>query len=358
MAILQKRTLKFAHHLIPLECDIYDAPDYPDDTPVLLFFFSGGLVSGSRAMVPPWLVQVSPPTLPKVPSPDEAQLTYHNRQTCLRRKWPLLSPDYRLLPQAKGEDLLQDAQAAFAFAQSYGGRPTPRRVIIAGASAGFVLAALIAHNLPTTTPSPLALLSITGIPTFQHPFFSSSRLIPPDPIAEDDVAQFLSLSPGDMTVGRHPWDQSAIFHLSWLLPSGMRNASFDPQHPPPPPPGNDGDPLRGMLYDYFLYENLFPDLVGTAVDPGFDWAQDTASWKLERWPMTIMIQGDADDDVDPDVCRDVASKLGRKAVLCVAEGKGHLFEKAKFLEDVESEEGLAAVTKAIAVLDEVVGGGT
>ena len=56
---LTKSTHTFATHEIPLECDVYEAPDYPTDSPVLLFFHSGGLVAGSRRNVPPWLVQVS-----------------------------------------------------------------------------------------------------------------------------------------------------------------------------------------------------------------------------------------------------------------------------------------------------------
>lgn len=200
------------------------------------------------------------------------------------------------------------------------------------------------------TPPPLALLSIAGIPTFHHLFFTSSRLLPPDPIPEDDVASYLSRSPEDLTVGRHPWDKLAIFHLESLLPDGKRKEEFDGTKAPLPP-GNDGPPERGLLYDYFLYENLFPDLIGgREVDRGFD------SPPEGKWPMTVMIQGDADDDVDPAVCRDVAGKLGERAMLLVAEGKGHLFERSKFWEEVEVEEGLVVVRKAVEALDEVVSG--
>lgn len=65
MASLTKSTHTFATHQLPLECDVYEAADYPDDSPVLLFFHSGGLVGGSRADVPPWLVQVKRISLPE-----------------------------------------------------------------------------------------------------------------------------------------------------------------------------------------------------------------------------------------------------------------------------------------------------
>ncbi|KAK0747171.1 Alpha/Beta hydrolase protein [Schizothecium vesticola] len=317
-APLEKKTVNFAHHQIPLECDVYDAPDYPSNTPVVLFFHSGGLVGGSRSMIPPWLVQ-----------------------TCHTRKWPLLSPSYRLLPQASGRDLLLDALAAYTFASSFSRTPSPRRIILAGASAGFLLPCLLAHNLPPppfppspSSPSPASLPSTT----------------PSSP--QDDVAPFLSRSPEDVTVGCHPWDRSGIFHLESLLPDGTRNPAFD-ETKAVLPPGNDGAPERGLLYDYFLYENLFPDLVGgRQVDAGFDSPPATG----ERWPVTVMIQGDADDDVDPGVCRDVAGKLGGRAMLFVAEGKGHLFERTKFWEEVEAEGGLVAVRRAVEALDGVVRG--
>lgn len=58
MEPLRKITYQYAHHDIPLECDVYDATNYTNDAPVFLFFHAGGLVWGDRTCVPPWLVQV------------------------------------------------------------------------------------------------------------------------------------------------------------------------------------------------------------------------------------------------------------------------------------------------------------
>lgn len=113
--MLTKTTHTYATRGIPLECDVYDADDYPASNPVFLFFHSGGLVGGARVCLPPWLAQV-----------------------CYQRKWSLISPSYRLLPQAGGQGLLEDASAAYEFARSWklNGSETKRRVIVGGASAG------------------------------------------------------------------------------------------------------------------------------------------------------------------------------------------------------------------------------
>ena len=55
---MPKSTFTYATHDVPLECDVYTTDDYPEDSPVLLFFHSGGLVAGGRQDIPPWLVQV------------------------------------------------------------------------------------------------------------------------------------------------------------------------------------------------------------------------------------------------------------------------------------------------------------
>ncbi|KAK3354058.1 Alpha/Beta hydrolase protein [Lasiosphaeria hispida] len=321
-ALLQKTTQVFAVHQIPLECDVYSADDYPADAPVFLFFHSGGLVCGAREAVPPWLVQ-----------------------TCYRRKWPLISASYRLLPQADGPALYDDAKAAFGFSQTLGGHV--RRVIAGGASAGFFLATLLAHY---ETPKPIALLSITGIPTFRHPFFNSSKLIPPDPITEDEIEPFVA---EPVSVGKSVANTLDVFDIDKLRPDGARNPIYKPTALPS---RLDQNSTRGLLYDYYLYNNMYCDLAGT-VDPGFLWPRE---FKVpSQWPVTIFIQGDQDVDVSPRVSIDVAAKLGQTAVYCEAKGQEHLFESRSFLDstDMNQNEGnpMAAVVRAIEALDKAVG---
>lgn len=56
---------------------------------------------------------------------------------CIQRKWPLISPSYRLLPQTGPNGLLEDVSAAYEFAQKWDAPDgLDRRVIVGGASGG------------------------------------------------------------------------------------------------------------------------------------------------------------------------------------------------------------------------------
>ncbi len=220
---------------------------------------------------------------------------------------------------------------------------------------GFFLATLIAHHL---TPKPLALLSITGISTFRHSFFNSSYLIPPEPIPELDVEQYLR---EPVSAGHSIFDPSAVFYPDQLLPDGSRNPDF--VRPAKVPAKYNQDPNRGLLYDYYLYENMFLALVDN-VDVGFDWAEDGTEEgraKLREWPVTVFVHGSGDDDVAPAVCQDAARKLGPgKGIYIEAKDQPHLFERTKYLEEIEQGEAgenpLRAVAKATAELDRIVQG--
>ncbi|KAF6807715.1 endomembrane protein 70-like protein [Colletotrichum sojae] len=319
----------YALHTIPLECDVYAAGDYPSTSPVFLYFHSGGLVTGSRAYVPPWLVQV-----------------------CFRNKWPLISASYRLLPQARASGLLEDARAAYAFARKWGtpeGAAAERKVVVGGGSAGFFMASLTAHHF---SPSPIALMSITGITTFRHRFFNSSVLLTPEPITEAQMANHLS-SP--VSVGTTSFNNPQVFHPDKLRPDGTKNTEFSFGTGPISIGGEDvnADEFpRGCLYDYYLHRNEFLGLVGE-IDPGYEWAKvdDAASKeRLAAWPPTTIIQGDADDDVDIAVSAHMAECLGEdKAKFFLAEGQPHRYEATRFLEDDVG--GMDAVRRAVANLE-------
>ncbi|KAI0131909.1 Alpha/Beta hydrolase protein [Xylariales sp. AK1849] len=321
--MLRKATYTYATHVIPVECDVYDVIDYPLGNPVFLFFHCGGLVGGARICVPPWLAQA-----------------------CYQRKWPLISASYRLLPQAGSKGLLEDASAAHEFAQSWKAEniESRRRVIVGGASAGFFMACLIAHHL---TPAPAAILCITGIPTFRHAFFNSSTLLTPEPIKDEEMAEFINAPTEAETT---PEDDRTVFALDQILLTGLKNPNYvRPARSTPIVESGVWD--RGCMYDYYLYKNAYLGLVGD-VDPGFTWAkEDPDSEKIREWPPGIFIQGDNDHDVSMDVITHVVDCLGpKKATLCLAKGEGHLFEATSFLED--DGEAMDTVRQAIAVLDE------
>ncbi|KAI0481936.1 Alpha/Beta hydrolase protein [Xylariaceae sp. FL0804] len=327
--MLTQSTYTYATHEIPLECDVY-APDdhYPEtaDAPVFLFFHAGGLVGGARTCIPPWLAQV-----------------------CYQRRWVLVSPSYRLLPQAGGRGLLEDATAAYEFAQSWGASVagSKRPVIVGGASAGFFMASLIAHHVK---PAPAAMLCITGIPTFQHSFFRSSAVLVPGPMKEEQAAKYLE---GPVEVGTITPGDPAVFMVNKLLPSGQRNQDYSGESRPADAAQNPDLLGREYLYDYFVYHNAYQILVG-GVDPGFQWAEDPASKeKLEAWPTTIFIQGDQDPDVPPEIITSAVDSLGpEKAVLFMARGEEHLFEAESYLED--DIEYMTTVRDAVTALDRAI----
>jgi len=202
---------------------------------------------------------------------------------------------------------------------------------------------MIAHHLE---PSPLALLSITGIPTFHHPFFTSSIRISPEPLAENRLQH---LGKG-VTVGHTYPDNPAIFFLDSLLPSGARNPNFSR-----PNTVEGTDPAvnpNGLSYEYLVHRNEFPSILGD-VDAGFEWAAEAANVeRLARWPMTIFIQGDKDTGVHKEVCRDTAERLGQRAKLFWARNQDHLFERSSFIEDEGAE--MDAVRLAVSALEEAV----
>ncbi|TDZ20085.1 hypothetical protein Cob_v007308 [Colletotrichum orbiculare MAFF 240422] len=152
--------------------------------PVLLsrlpVFHSGGLVTGSHAFVHPLARTGDFSSCGDCFAPPAAHVL--SQEVCVRNKWPLISASYRLLPQAKASGLLEDAKAAYDFTRRWeitDESAPKRKVNVGGGSAGFFMAALTAHHL---TPTPIALLSITGITTFRHHFFNSSVLLTPEPV--------------------------------------------------------------------------------------------------------------------------------------------------------------------------------
>ncbi|KAH7163412.1 Alpha/Beta hydrolase protein [Dactylonectria estremocensis] len=322
--MLSKSTEVYANHGMPIECDIYSDSDYPEDAPVFLYFHPGGLVDWGRDCLAPWLVQ-----------------------SCRQRQWPLISAGFRQMPQVGARGLLDDVTAAYKFArewQATEGRE--RRVIVGGASGGFLTAALVAHHC---TPPPIALFSISGIATFRHPFFNSSTLLTPEPLADADMAPVIALP---LAVGKTPAGSPSAFVLDKLLADGSKNPDYQP---PEEARRDETKPTRGALYDYYIYKNAWVDLLGE-VDVGYDWARDASNKaRLEAWPPTVIFHGDDDPDVPLDVSQQVQKSLGKdKVKIFVAEGQSHLFELISFVED--DGPGMGAVRDAFEYLGGIVAG--
>lgn len=78
---------------------------------------------------------------------DREMLPTHVAQACMIRGWPLFSADYRLMPQASGQDMLEDVIAAYDFVRtkllmtpSFNKRTN---IVLMGASAGLSTHALV-----------------------------------------------------------------------------------------------------------------------------------------------------------------------------------------------------------------------
>ena len=210
------------------------------------------------------------------------------------------------------------------------------------------MASLLGHR---AVPKPIALLSITGIPTFQHRFFKSSTLLTPKPLTDKDMEPYLT---GPTVIGTPEPDTNMVFVLDKLTSEARKNPSFEPPKPAPFDPEKNGWP-RGCLYDYYLYWNKYADMV-QEVDPGFGTPDDPPPEEFRKgWPTTVIIQGDDDYDVSMDVSSHMADSMGEDRVsLFLAGGQGHLFESTNFIEDEGHQ--MDTVREAIKCLDSVVQG--
>jgi len=122
MASKQTYTFKVVGSLT-LKVDIYTpssstAPPYNPGNPIVLWLHGGGFVAADRSCLPPHIVQ-----------------------SCLSRNWPLVSADYRKLPQTSGTDVFEDVKDAYQFVVEkvpaiLGAEVRCERVVLMGASAG------------------------------------------------------------------------------------------------------------------------------------------------------------------------------------------------------------------------------
>jgi hypothetical protein len=95
---------------------------------IFLFLHGGGLVGFNRRLLPAHVVQ-----------------------SCLKRGWPLVSADYRLLPQVDDRDVVDDVQDAYEFVREKRAKAITGEegkivnVILGGASGG---EKKLMHNTP------------------------------------------------------------------------------------------------------------------------------------------------------------------------------------------------------------------
>ncbi|KUJ10806.1 alpha/beta-hydrolase [Mollisia scopiformis] len=294
---------------------------FTPETPVILFFHGGGVVSHDRRLLLPHIVQSS-----------------------LLRGWPLVSADYRLLPQTKGIDILEDIKDAYTFVRtklfsilhgsSDSNENVIKNVIVAGCSAGAYATYQAGHHFQ---PRPIALLAYYGNATVDDPWFRSNKVLTEKPLLQSQIQHFLDEPENcGYTTPAHQFDRSCL--LQDLNPS--------PDWKKPEEAVEDKERLpRDTLYFWLLQNNLYPELM-----KGFDKSlSDEEAWK--GYTRTVIVHGDEDDMVPYQASVDVASVIGPVTVkLFTVKGKKHAFDSGLYLGDPDLE----LVEEAWRALDEIV----
>lgn len=136
---LQKRTHVYKETAgVKVELDVH-RPESPEVLPVVVWIHGGALLMGSRAGVPQNLSQL-----------------------CREEKFALVSIDYRLAPQAKLPEIIEDLKDAFAWIRGKGAeleRLDPKKVVVTGGSAGGYLTLMAGVAVE---PRPTALVAYWG----------------------------------------------------------------------------------------------------------------------------------------------------------------------------------------------------
>ncbi|TVY52159.1 Non-reducing polyketide synthase mapC [Lachnellula cervina] len=293
---------------LDLKLDIYTRESWSqikvwdERQPVVVFFHGGGYVGYDREHLPPHIVQ-----------------------SCLLRGWPLISPDYRKLPQVTGEVILSDAEAAYDYVVENALRILTRgesnqamkNIIVVGASAGGHMALLCGHYME---PRPIAILEYYAVPTVQDDFFRTGKVLGPAPLELSDVEEFLSEAP---SLGHTP--AYAAFNQCSLLLDLSHNPDFKPSVWEPNP--------RMKLFPWLVQGNRFPEL-WAGVDKGFN----DKSWK--DFPPVIVVQGSDDGTVPLEASLNLTGITS--ATLFVVNGKDHAFDEPLYLGDPDLQKVEAA----------------
>ncbi|PYI01612.1 alpha/beta-hydrolase [Aspergillus sclerotiicarbonarius CBS 121057] len=182
------------HQATDLHLDVYITqpvePKIPK--PIILWLHGGYLITGSRNAIPKWLLNYA-----------------------IAHQWPLVSPDYRVLPESTGFHTIEDVLSAYTWvAQSLNQlhpecRADPTRIIVAGASAGGWCALVSALHFSTpvdTIPSPCALFLLYPMTDPGSEKWAQSVSLPGATVDPDTARDLLEDIPrriarGDISLG-------------------------------------------------------------------------------------------------------------------------------------------------------------
>jgi acetyl esterase/lipase len=206
-------------------------------------------------------------------------------QSSLTRGWPLISIDYRVIPQASALDILGDIRDAHRFVLDklpteleklqYSPKINPEKLIVAGNSAGGYVTLLAAGHFK---PRPICAVGIYPVTTHDHPYFRSGTVLDGNRVHLEDIQHFIEQTPVEAGVG--------ISQAEWQFDMNMLDDMLIYAE-------NKREPTtgltRGDLWDYYLTENMWPSIIGDSPE------LDTQKlWNDEDFPPIILLSGDPD----------------------------------------------------------------
>lgn len=245
------------------------------------------------------------------------------QKACSRRSWGYVTPSYRLLPEAKGADVLQDAyDAAIWTLKNLSGR-----LIIAGSSAGGNLAFYVANRLAAEGKPPVAVLSLYGmLDITKNPYVTPGRTLMNQPLVTEFGRVILEI-------------ESAKNYQA------LRGYRF------PPSPQDVRMVWVNAIHQAAMYPDLIADLPGLSARIRQEGLRAIPADCQDRFPLafelaadfppTVLIHGANDLAVDMSQSSDAAAKLEEnqvKVLLQLVEGAGHGFDVRNISPDIEIEE--------------------
>lgn len=243
--------------------------------PGLLWIHGGGLIFGSRSISPrPGLVQ-----------------------RLLARGFVVFSIDHRLAPETKLPDIVGDVEAAWAWLQAAGAAALgidPRRLCVAGASAGGYLSLLLGAR---ARPRPAAVASFWGF--------------------------------GDITAA---WEAEPSAHYRAVAPLVSRDAALASLAKTPVPRADGED--RSLFYLHCRQQGLWlPEVTGHALPQDAAWFEPWCPLRQldAAFPPTVLLHGRADADVPASESDALAARLqalGVPHAYRALDGIGHGFAGA------------------------------
>lgn len=243
---------------LEIKADVHLGADR-EKRPVVVWVHGGALINGHRESVPAWL-----------------------SDAVLARGYALVSIDYRLAPETKLPDLVDDVEDSLVWIRKFGPQlfgADPKRIAVVGGSAGGYLTLVMGYR---SEPRPAALVSLWGYGDLGAEWTYEASSYPrhqQSPFAAGDAKKFVGLpavsDARERTVDAGPYYQFLRRTGGWA----EAVSGWNPQ-------------TRAARFLPFMPErNVSPD-----------------------YPPTLLIHGDADTDVPYDSSARMAEEFQRHGV--------------------------------------------